>query len=62
MKQSLWDRLADDARAEVDDLINSDRTIQAIVSMREHAGAPVPEIRECVDLLVERRSALPGTD
>ncbi|WP_424889883.1 hypothetical protein [Streptomyces sp. XH2] len=58
MTESLWGRLSDEARAEVDDLITSCRNIQAIVSMRELAGTPVPGLRECVELLAERSTAL----
>ncbi|MDT0453750.1 hypothetical protein [Streptomyces hesseae] len=60
MEISLWDKLSDEARAEVDELINSGRTIQAIASMREHTGPPVPELRECVDLLADRQAVLFG--
>ncbi|MEU8889620.1 hypothetical protein [Streptomyces sp. NPDC048442] len=60
MTDSLWDRLSAPVRAEVDDLVADGRNIQAIVAMRERAGVPVPEIRECVDLLAERCTVLRG--
>ncbi|MGW7414754.1 hypothetical protein [Streptomyces sp. NPDC054863] len=62
MTGSLWDRLSAAARAEVDELVAEERTIQAIVIMRERAGTPVPEIRDCVDLLAERCTVLRGQD
>jgi hypothetical protein len=48
---TLWDRLSTEARAEVDGLIAAGRNIQAIMMIRERAGLPRPELRECVDLL-----------
>ncbi|MFI6621306.1 hypothetical protein [Streptomyces sp. NPDC050528] len=51
MDDTLWDRLSTEARAEVNGLVAADRTIQAIVVIREHAGLPRPELRDCVDLL-----------
>jgi hypothetical protein len=55
---SLWSRLSVEARAELDGLIAGGRHIQAIAVMRERAGLPQPELRDCVDLLELRAKCL----
>ncbi|WP_354637731.1 hypothetical protein [Kitasatospora camelliae] len=60
MENSVWDRIPAEWQAEVDRLIAEERNIQAIVAMREHAGAPRPELRACIDLLIDRQAALAG--
>lgn len=42
MKHPVWERLSDDLRARVDDLIAQDRKIPAIAVIREELGEPVP--------------------
>lgn len=58
MNEGLWSRLSAETRAEVDGLVAAGRTVQAIVVMRERAGLPQPELRDCVDLLAQRFTAL----
>ncbi|MGW7042178.1 hypothetical protein ACWGDT_05570 [Streptomyces avermitilis] len=55
---SLWSRLSAEARTEVDGLVAAGRNVQAIAVMRERAGQPRPGLRECVDLLDQRFTAL----
>ncbi|MCX4510545.1 hypothetical protein OHA27_09535 [Streptomyces sp. NBC_01619] len=55
---SLWSRLSVEARAEVDGLIADGRHVQAIAVMRERAGLPQSDLRECVDPLELRASSL----
>ncbi|MFE7560149.1 hypothetical protein [Kitasatospora sp. NPDC057500] len=54
----LWERIPAEGRAEVDRLITAGRNIPAIQAMRQHAGAPTPELRDCIDLLNLRFLAL----
>ena len=58
MDDTLWNRLPPEAQAELDALITADRSIQAIMAMRERTGLPQPELRECIDLLAWRHGAL----
>ncbi|GKQ40283.1 hypothetical protein [Streptomyces sp. A012304] len=58
MDDALWSRLPVGTRAEVDGLIADGRHIQAIAVMREQAGLPRPELRDCVDLLELRARVL----
>ncbi|UKY55619.1 hypothetical protein [Streptomyces inhibens] len=58
MDDSLWVRLPADAQAEVDRLVSVGHNVQAIVVMREHVRLPQPSLRECVDLLSQRFTAL----
>ncbi|MGW0829746.1 hypothetical protein [Streptomyces prunicolor] len=51
MDDTLWNRLSAEAQTEVNDLIAADRDIQAVKAIRERAGLPRPELRECIDLL-----------
>jgi hypothetical protein len=54
----LWSRLSAEARAEVDGLVAAGHSVQAIVVMRECAGLPQPDLRECVGLLAQRLTVL----
>ncbi|MEU2494616.1 hypothetical protein [Streptomyces sp. NPDC007883] len=58
MDEGLWSRLSAETRAEVDGHVAAGRTVRAIVVMRERAGLPQPELRDCVDLLAQRFTAL----
>ncbi|MCQ9184561.1 hypothetical protein KMT30_37090 [Streptomyces sp. IBSBF 2953] len=58
MENALWGRLTAEARAEVDRLVSARRPIQAVVMMRERAGLPTPDLRECVDLVALRHRVL----
>lgn len=54
MENALWDRLSAEVRREVDDLVSAGRNVQAMIVMREHAGAPTPHLHECVDVVDQR--------
>lgn len=60
MNDSLWGRLSSGDQREVDQLVTAGRHIQAIALMRERAGLPRPDLRDCVDLLEQRASVLRG--
>ncbi|MFD9334948.1 hypothetical protein ACFWBF_11165 [Streptomyces sp. NPDC060028] len=54
VNDSLWNRLSVEARAEVDHLVGIRRNVQAIAVIRERAGLPRPDFKECVALLDQR--------
>lgn len=58
MNEGLWSRVSAETRTEVDGLVAAGRTVQAIVVMRQRTGVPRPELRDCVDLLAQRLTAL----
>jgi hypothetical protein len=60
MNDALWERLPIADRREIDELVAARRHIPAIALMRERAGPPRPELRDCVDLLEERARVVRG--
>lgn len=60
MNSALWGRLSPGGQREVDELVAAGRHIQAIALMRERAGLPQPDLRDCVDLLEQRAQVLRG--
>ncbi|MEW2570669.1 hypothetical protein [Streptomyces sp. NPDC047070] len=60
MNDALWDRLPMGDQLQVDELVADGRHIQAIALMRERAGLPRPDLRDCVDLLELRAQILRG--
>jgi hypothetical protein len=58
MKHPLWERLPNELRSRVDELIADDRQLPAIVAIRDTLDQPRPGIYECMDLLAERYAEL----
>jgi hypothetical protein len=58
MKHPLWERLPNEHRSRVDELIADDRKLLAIVAIRDTLDEPRPGIYECMDLLAERYAEL----
>ncbi|MFF5257040.1 hypothetical protein ACFY4K_34105 [Streptomyces leeuwenhoekii] len=60
VNNALWECLPVEDRRQVDELVVAGRHIQAIALMRERAGLPRPDLRDCVDLLELRAQVLRG--
>ncbi|MEU8943276.1 hypothetical protein OHU17_37875 (plasmid) [Streptomyces goshikiensis] len=58
MDDALWSRLSPEVRVELDELITSGRTLQAIKMMREHIGPQRLALWDCVEALQERADVL----
>jgi len=58
MKHPLWERLPNELRSRIDELIADDRKLPAIVAIRDTLDQPCPGIYECMDLLAERYAEL----
>jgi hypothetical protein len=58
MKHPLWERLPNELRSRVDELIADDRKLPAIMAIRDTLDEPRPGIYECMDLLAERYAEL----
>jgi hypothetical protein len=58
MKRPLWERLPNELRSRVDELIADDRKLAAMVAIRDTLDEPRPGIYECMDLLAERYAEL----
>lgn len=58
MDDALWSRLSPEVRVELDALITSGRTVQAVKMMRECIGPPRPALWDCIEVLQERADAL----
>ncbi|MER6788992.1 hypothetical protein ABT330_30965 [Streptomyces sp. NPDC000658] len=58
MENALWGRLPTETQVEVDGLLSDRRTVQAVMVLRERAGLPAPDLRECVDLVALRYRVL----
>jgi hypothetical protein len=60
VNDALWVRLPVENQRQVDELVVAGRHIQAIALMRECAGLPRPDLRDCVGLLELRARVLRG--
>ncbi|MFJ3636508.1 hypothetical protein [Streptomyces sp. NPDC090112] len=58
MDDELWSRLPAEVQVELDELIISRRTVQALQVMREHMDPPLPALWDCVEALQERADVL----
>ncbi|MFE6857429.1 hypothetical protein [Nocardia sp. NPDC057668] len=56
--RELWARMSPEARSEFDDLLTRGAEVQAVAALRRHVGEPCPQLRDCIDLLVERADEL----
>jgi hypothetical protein len=58
MKHPLWERLPNELRSRVDELIAEGHKLLAVVEIRDTLDQPCPGIYECMDLLAERYAEL----
>ncbi|MFE2285526.1 hypothetical protein ACFXDJ_15300 [Streptomyces sp. NPDC059443] len=58
MDDALWSRLSPEVRAELDELIASGRTVQAVRVMRGHIGPTRLALWDCIEALQERADVL----
>jgi hypothetical protein len=58
MKHPVWERLPNELRFRVDELIAQGRWVRAAGEIRDTVDQPCPGIRECMDLLADRYAEL----